>query len=128
MGACLLCRGWSLEGGVYACRGRVLQGVWWVVETGRRAVLGCRVRYGRSLLLGGQGSRVLHRHLRGLQWRGGKRAFWDLRRFCRRSRFRAMLSASLRILDVFFSVVLRRRLLSQRDRIRHLVYVGACRC
>ena len=125
MGAHLLCRGWILEGGVSVCRERV-QGVW-VVETGSWILLECRVQCGRSPLLGGQGSRVL-RHLRGLQWLEGKRAFWDLPQSCQRSHFRAMLSSSLRILGAFFSVVIRRHPPSQRDQIRHHVCVEACRC
>ena len=126
VGACLLCRGWSLEGGVYVCRGMTVQGVW-VVGTGNRGLLECWVRCGRSLLLGGQGNRGL-RHLRGPRWLEGKRASWDPRQSCRRSRFRAMLPSSLRILDAFFSVALRRHPPSQRDRIRHHVCVAACRC
>ena len=127
VGACLLCRGWSFEEGVYVCRGRVQGVLGFGTETGSQVLLECRVRCGRSPLLGGLGSRGL-RHLRGPQWLEGKRASSDLRQSCRRFHFRAMLSSSLRILDAFFFVALRRHPPSQRDQIRHHVCVEACRC
>ena len=83
------------------------------VEIG--SLLECPFRLGRSLLQDDRrGSRDL-RHSRGLRWSERKRAFWDLRRFYRRSRPPAEPFSFWQILVVFFSVELLRRPRSRRD-------------